>query len=138
MINRAFYTNAVSQLDAIELRVLVPSKDFRRSKRFYQDLGFTLTWCEEGSAYLRFRTCSFTLRDFYQKELAEHLTMQLLVPDVNIWHKTVSRRDIVGNYGVEMSPMVQQPWGMREFTLTDPSGVLWRIAQNIDSPLPKR
>nr|WP_273542772.1 hypothetical protein [Aeromonas caviae] len=25
-----------------------------------------------------------------------------------------------------------QPWRMKEFCLYDPSGVLWRIAQNID------
>jgi uncharacterized glyoxalase superfamily protein PhnB len=24
-----------------------------------------------------------------------------------------------------------QPWAMRDFTLFDPSGVLWRVAQNI-------
>jgi uncharacterized glyoxalase superfamily protein PhnB len=23
------------------------------------------------------------------------------------------------------------PWGMRDFTLFDPSGVLWRVAQNV-------
>jgi len=25
----------------------------------------------------------------------------------------------------------QKAWGMLEFTLVDPSGVLWRIAQNV-------
>ncbi|NBA14010.1 glyoxalase, partial [Aeromonas caviae] len=28
--------------------------------------------------------------------------------------------------------LVTQPWRMKEFCLYDPSGVLWRIAQNID------
>lgn len=27
--------------------------------------------------------------------------------------------------------LTQQPWRMLDFTLTDPSGVLWRIAQNL-------
>jgi uncharacterized glyoxalase superfamily protein PhnB len=32
---------------------------------------------------------------------------------------------------VRQSELVQQPWHMRDFTQSDPSGVLWRIAQNI-------
>jgi uncharacterized glyoxalase superfamily protein PhnB len=31
-----------------------------------------------------------------------------------------------------VSPVQLQPWRMRDFTLHDPSGVLWRIAQNVD------
>lgn len=27
--------------------------------------------------------------------------------------------------------LTQQPWRMLDFTLADPSGVLWRIAQNL-------
>ena len=29
------------------------------------------------------------------------------------------------------APEKDQPWGMRDFVVIDPSGVLWRIAQNI-------
>ena len=32
--------------------------------------------------------------------------------------------------GVTVTDVVQQPWKMRDFTLRDPSGVCWRIAQN--------
>ena len=34
-------------------------------------------------------------------------------------------------FGVEVGKPQDRPWGMRDFTLFDPSGVLWRIAQNI-------
>ena len=27
-------------------------------------------------------------------------------------------------------PPDERPWGMRDFTIADPTGVLWRIAQN--------
>jgi uncharacterized glyoxalase superfamily protein PhnB len=33
---------------------------------------------------------------------------------------------------VTLTDIVQQPWRMRDFTITDPSGVTWRIAQNTD------
>ena len=122
----------MSQLDAIELKAFVPAKRFKISKRFYQDLGFTLAWCADDLAYLRLRTCSFLLQDASQKEVPEALTMHLLVPDADVWYDLILKRGIIETYGVQITPLVQQPWGMREFTLTDPSGVQWRIAQNID------
>ena len=40
-------------LTAIEIKAFVPAKDFDLSKRFYQDLGFTVAWSSEGLAYIR-------------------------------------------------------------------------------------
>ena len=48
--------------------------------------------------------------------------------------KSVSPRDSLGGaarFGVEIGTPENQPWAMRDFTLFDPSGVLWRVAQNI-------
>jgi len=36
------------------------------------------------------------------------------------------------HHGVKVTPVEQQPWRMRDFVVMDPSGVLWRIAQNTD------
>jgi uncharacterized glyoxalase superfamily protein PhnB len=33
---------------------------------------------------------------------------------------------------VRVTEIVQEPWRMRDFMVIDPSGVLWRIAQNTD------
>ena len=40
------------------------------------------------------------------------------------------------NYGIRLDAPEQRPWAMRDFVLSDPSGVLWRIAQN--TPRPQR
>jgi uncharacterized glyoxalase superfamily protein PhnB len=55
--------------------------------------------------------------------------MHLLVDDVNAWHGKAS--EIAERFGVKIGEPQDQPWAMRDFTLFDPSGVLWRIAQNI-------
>jgi hypothetical protein len=34
-------------------------------------------------------------------------------------------------YGVQIEPPEQRPRGMRDFILVGPTGVLWRIAQNV-------
>ena len=38
----------------------------------------------------------------------------------------------VAKYGVSLTPLETQPWTMRDFCLSDPSGVLWRIGPHID------
>ena len=37
---------------------------------------------------------------------------------------------VIERYGVRVVPPRDPPWGMRDFILFDPSGVLWRIGQN--------
>jgi catechol 2,3-dioxygenase-like lactoylglutathione lyase family enzyme len=125
----------VSDLTAVELKVHLPAKDFELSKRFYQDLGFTLCWSNEGLAYLHqgphgeHAKAGFLLQDFYVKEFAENLQMHLLVEDVDAWWAHVQAKRIAETYGVGTGPPEDRDWKMRDFVLFDPSGVLWRIAQ---------
>lgn len=120
-------------LETIEIKAFVPAKDFELSKRFYTDLGFIVASSYGGVAYLKAGGCSFLLQDFYEPALAYNFMMHLLVADVDTWWRQVQEQDLAGRYGVRAAPPQDRPWGMRDFTLTDPSGVLWRIGQNIDS-----
>lgn len=122
----------MSNLRTIELKAFVPAKDFELSKRFYQDLGFTLASDGDGVAYFHHETVSFLLQNFYVKEFAENLMMHLLVEDVDAWRAKVDASGIAARYGVKVSDVRLQPWRMRDFTLLDPSGVLWRIAQHVE------
>ena len=88
-----------------------------------------------GIAYFLHDEASFLLQDFYNKELAENLMLHLLVADVDAWHARVASAGLAQRYGVKVSEIAQQPWRMRDFALWDPSGVLWRIAQNVQHPL---
>lgn len=118
-------------LEPIEIKAFVPAKDFELSKRFYTDLGFIVASSSGGVAYLKAGGCSFLLQDFYEPALADNFMMHLLVADVDAWWRQVQERDLAGRYGVRAGPPQDRPWRMRDFTLTDPSGVLWRIGQAI-------
>ena len=118
-------------LRVVELKPFVPARDFALSRRFYAELGFTERSEVGGVAYFLHDEASFLLQDFYNKELAENLMLHLLVEDVDAWHARVASAGLAQRYGVKVSAIVQQPWGMRDFALWDPSGVLWRIAQNV-------
>ena len=120
----------MSTLNTIELKAFVPAKDFELSKQFYQDIGFTLASDTHGVAYFHYENVSFLLQNFYVKELADNFMMHLLVEDVEAWWQKIQERKIAEKYSVKTTPPEQRSWRMRDFVLIDPSGVLWRIAEN--------
>lgn len=121
----------MSNLNTVELKVFIPSKDFNVSKQFYSDLGFTKASDQDGVAYFHCGNCSFLLQDFYNQSLAENLMMHLLVEDIDSWHKQIINSGVADKYGVTISEITKQPWSMLDFVVHDPSGVLWRFGQNI-------
>jgi len=122
----------MSNLKAIEIKAFVPARDFALAKRFYQDIGFTLASDDDGIAYFHHGQTSFLLQDFFVEGHASNFMMHLLVEDVDAWWTKLRDAGIAARYGVKIGPLEQQPWRMRDFVLFDPSGVLWRIAQNTD------
>lgn len=123
----------MSNLGVTEIKAFVPSIDHERSKRFYRDLGFTMASEGGGVAYFHRDGAAYLLCDYITAALAGgNYHMHLLVQDVDAWWQHVQDSGGVARYGVTLSPIVQQPWRMRDFVLTDPSGVQWRIAQNTD------
>jgi hypothetical protein len=126
------WSSAMQNMTTIEAKAFVPSKDFALSKRFYQDFGFDLAWSSESLAYFSHGNSSFLLQDFYEKAHAENFKMHLLVEDVEAWWNHVKDQGLEARYGVRIEPPSDKPWGIRDFALSDPTGVAWRIGQNID------
>ncbi len=58
--------------------------------------------------------------------------LHLLVEDADAWYAKVRDAGLAERYGVRLGAPEDQPWKMRDFTLHDPSGVLWRIGHNLD------
>jgi len=119
-------------LSITEIKAFVPARNFELSKQFYKDIGFTMASDGGGVAYFHFGDASFLLQDFYEKALAENLMMHLLVEDVDAWWNHLNKTGVAAKYKVKVTKIELQPWRMRDFCLTDPSGVLWRIGQNVD------
>ncbi|PHS28768.1 MAG: glyoxalase [Robiginitomaculum sp.] len=118
-------------LKSVEIKAFIPCKDFELSKSFYQDMGFTKGWDSDGMAYFHHRNCSFLLQDFYVADHANNFMMHLLVEDVDAWFRKVMSSGLGEKYNVKITQVEDQPWGMRDFVVIDPTGVLWRIGQNI-------
>jgi catechol 2,3-dioxygenase-like lactoylglutathione lyase family enzyme len=121
----------MSNMTTIEVKAFVPARDFALSKRFYEHLGFEVAWSSDDLAYLRHDHCAFLLQNFYNEDHAGNFMMHLLVEDVDAWWRHVEAQGLVAKYGVKLEPPADRPWGMRDFVVVDPTGVLWRIAHNL-------
>jgi uncharacterized glyoxalase superfamily protein PhnB len=121
----------MGNMATVEIKAFVPAKDFEASKRFYADLGFNIPWSSDDLAYLHAGNTSFLLQRFHVEQHSANFMMHLLVEDVDAWWQHVESQQLAQKYGISVTPPENQPWNIRDFTLTDPTGVLWRIGQNI-------
>lgn len=122
---------ATLNLHTVEIKAFLPANDFDLSKRFYQALGFTIPWSDDTLAYVHHGHCSFLLQKFYVPEHAQNFQMHLLVENADDWWRHLDELKIADTFGVAIGEPEDQPWAMRDFTLFDPSGVLWRIGHNL-------
>lgn len=123
-------------LRTVEAKAFVPATDFSRSRQFYEALGFEIPWSDDGLAYVRHGDTSFLLRAFDEPAFSAEFQMHLLVENVDDWHAQIAASGVVERFAVKHGALTDQPWGMREFTLVDPAGVFWRIAQNTPPEAP--
>lgn len=116
-------------LAVVEIKAFIPAKHFALPMEFYEALGFTRASAFEDIAYFHCGESSFLLQDSFVQEHAANYQMHLLVENVDAWH--AKAKAVAARFNVKVGEPENQPWAMRDFTLFDPSGVLWRIAQNI-------
>lgn len=119
------------KLEISEIKTFIPSLDYEVSKEFYKAIGFTMCSDFDGVSYFHRGKCSFLLQDFYVKEHCENFMLHILVTDINNWYEFIKKEKIEKRFNIKLSEIKKQPWNMYEFLLTDPSGVLLRISQNI-------
>lgn len=124
-------THAPRNLAVVEIKAFVPAKDLKVSMAFYIALGFEVPWSSDDMAYVRHGDTSFLLQQFFVADHARNFEMHLLVANADDWHAHVRASGVVETFGVQLGDVQEQPWRMRDFTLTDPTGVRWRIAHNI-------
>jgi catechol 2,3-dioxygenase-like lactoylglutathione lyase family enzyme len=110
------------------MRPMVPAKDFDISQRFYEELGFETRKLTAGLVEMRLGVFSFILQDYYVREWADNFVIHLTVSDVGLWWDHVVNLDLPTRYGVETRAPMDEGWATLA-GLTDPSGVLWRIAE---------
>jgi catechol 2,3-dioxygenase-like lactoylglutathione lyase family enzyme len=104
--------------------------DLERSKAFYRDqIGWTLGTDEHGVAGLAFGTGYFILhvenRPPAERRYGGGMHVAIMVEDAAGEHARLAKN------GVPVTAVVDQPWGERSFTFTDPDGYEWSVGQSM-------
>jgi uncharacterized glyoxalase superfamily protein PhnB len=117
-------------MSILALKPFIPSgPDFRAAKAFFRDLGFSVTWENEGYAELRLGAAAFILQDLQNSELQHNLMMLASVEDLDDWWQHILASGVLQRYpAVEAKGPTDYPWGQREVHLIDPAGVCWHFA----------
>ncbi|ARN21839.1 VOC family protein [Piscinibacter gummiphilus] len=120
-------------LQTLEMKAYVPARDLTQSSDFYSALGFEVDRMSDAMAFVRFGSTAFLLQEFFVEQHAHNFMMHLIVENVDDWYANVMASGVVERFGVRVDPPQDQPWGLRDFPLVDPTGVLWRVAQEISA-----
>jgi hypothetical protein len=117
------------------MRPMVPAKSFEISKRFYIDLGFQPRSLTDNLVQMRLGAYAFILQNYYAQQWADNFVMHMSISDLGLWWNHIVSLDLASRYGVK-SPSAPQleDWGVVA-SVIDPSGVLWRIAEDASAKL---
>lgn len=75
---------------------------------------------------------SFILQGYYVQPWADNFVMHLLVSDLSLWWHHIASLDLHSRYGAKTRAPQLEDWGLVA-GVVDPSGVLWRIAEETTS-----
>jgi len=116
---------------------ILPARSLDETRAFYQKLGFDSWFNGRGTwEYEIFSRGHLVVHFFLESGLipGENDSMcYLRVRDADKLYDEFARLDL-SNQGIpRLTPPADQPWGMREFALVDPSGNLLRIGHDLNA-----
>ncbi|HEX2608439.1 MAG TPA: hypothetical protein VHK91_13710 [Flavisolibacter sp.] len=111
----------------LSLAPFIPSgPDLVLAKRFFQDLGFTLTWDAGDYAGFEKDGCPFILQNYNDKHFAENLMINVRVTDADAFYAGLKDKKLEETYGIRIMAPTNMPYG-REVNVIDPAGVCWHF-----------
>jgi len=112
------------------VKPVLPVPDMAEAVEFYRRLGFEVEQYDEGYAWVR--TCGW---EFFHLAHAPTLdpgasvaAAYVHVSDADEWHVAITA---AAGDDAAIGGVVDQPWGMREFVVTDPAGNVVRFGRNL-------
>lgn len=125
------FRNPARQSSAVlDLKTFVPARNFELSRAFYREIGFRENFVNTEVAEFECGAFRFLLQNYYVPEFAASFMMQLLVADAAAWWSRLMGLDLPQRYpGILLRAPAMQPWGLKILYLSDPSGVLWHVAE---------
>ena len=111
----------------IDVTPTLPVADMDEAIRFYESAGFDVERYDGGFAFVHFDDQSVFDLDLVEGSdpSTNHAGCYVITPAVDEWHA----RFVAA--GLPVTAVEDMPWGMHEFTLTDPSGNHVRVGATV-------
>lgn len=117
------------QAGGIDVTPTLPVSDMARAIRFYETAGFEVEPYDEGFAFVELsdQSAFYLNLNPVVDPTTNGAGCYIVVQDVDGWH------DRLVAAGLAVTAVEDMPWGMHEFTLSDPSGNHIRVGRSIES-----
>lgn len=124
-------SSASGDLGVEDVRCFVPARDFARSLRFYELLGWKSVWTDDdGLSLMELAGSRFMLQNFFVREWAENSVISVLVSDAVAWFHHIENVLASDAFpSARVHPPQAEPWGATVTYAWDPSGVLLQFTQ---------
>lgn len=113
----------------LSLEPFIPSgPSFDKSKQFFQELGFSITW--DAGDYVGFDKdgCKFILQRYDNKEFAENLMLNVKISNATEFWQSLVDKQLVEKFGIKFGKPSQMPYG-KEVNVIDIAGVCWHFVE---------
>ncbi len=107
---------------------VLPVDDLDVAVGWYEQLGFDVHRYDDGYAWVGHCGWEWLHLRLVDSSAGSGAGAYLHVDDADAWR--VAMEAATGG-GVELGPLADMPWGLREFSFTDPSGNVVRIGHHI-------
>jgi len=116
---------------------IFPALNLDETRAFYERLGFVPWWKGRGSrAYEIVSRGHLVIHFFAEPELTpgeNETSCYWRVRDADRFYQELAALNLPSEGIPRLTAPADQPWGMREFTLVDPSGNLVRVGHDLDA-----
>ena len=115
---------------------ILPSRDLIETRAFYERLGFHAAgwWPTEFGGYAILRRGDLSMHFFAFEDISpdqNYAQCYWRVKDVDALYKEFHAAGLTLSGTPRLEPVEDKPWGMREFSITDPNGNLVRVGRQI-------
>ena len=116
---------------------ILPALNLNETRAFYEKLGFVAWWKGRGPFTYEIVSRGHLVVHFFEEPGLtpgeNEATCYWRVKDADRFYQEFARLNLPSEGIPRLTVPVDQPWGMREFTLVDPSGNLVRVGHDLDA-----
>jgi len=113
----------------LSLQPIVPSgNDFEKSKQFFIELGFKMSWGDSDYADFEKDNCKFVLQRFDKPEFIQNYMLIVDIDNAMQFRSIALEKKLPEKFGIKISEVVQQPYG-KEVNIIDIAGVCWHFVE---------